>query len=349
MADTPADLRQELGADYRVFDLTGDHYAIGYQMGQATELRPVETWRDRETELAFARACAEMVGQFHPPLLDEFRGYAAAQGCAWEDVLPHFSNNLPEGALGGCTTLARRLPDGRVLVARNHDFLYTRKERYLRRLSPTGYPASLGAQSGLIGSCYDGVNGYGLFAALHTIRARIADRVAPGVPSYLVPRILLETCRTAREAASRIQDMPHLLPFSYLVADPNEMFAVETYPGITRVRQAEGDSLVVTNCYEADDMRPLQGRRNVSEEIERIRWIQDRIAKDSTGDAGGWFWAQRLLRDHSLPVCHHRPNQATLWSLVADLTTRRVAYCLGAPCRNEFVEWDWPKNEMGGS
>ena len=95
MAETSADLRQEQSADYRVFELTGDHYTIGYQMGQATDLRPVESWRDRETELAFASACADVVSQFHPPILDEFRGYSAAQGRTWEEVLPHFSNNLP--------------------------------------------------------------------------------------------------------------------------------------------------------------------------------------------------------------------------------------------------------------
>jgi hypothetical protein len=349
LTETSADLRQEQSADYRVFELTGDHYTIGYQMGQATELRPVESWRAPAIETAFAQACADQVGQFHPALLDEFRGYAAAQGRDWEEVLPHFSNNLPEGALGGCTTLARRLPDGHVLIARNHDFLYTRKERHLRRLSPTGHPVSLGMQSGFIGSCYDGVNDRGLFVSLHTVRARSTEQVPPGVPAHLIPRILLETCRTAREAVRQVQEMSHLLPFNYLVADPDEMFALETYPGLVHVRRPSDGSLVVTNYYASPDMRPLQGRRDMTEKIERVRWIEERIVTDEVDDAAaGWSWAQRLLRDHSVPVCHHRPNDATLWSLVADLTARRVAYCLGAPGRNEFREWDWPKSENPG-
>ena len=349
MNDIPADLRQEIDADYRTFELTGDHTAIGYEMGLATPLRQVETWRDRETELAFARACAQVVGQFHPPLMDEFQGYAAAQGRPWEEVLPHFSLNLPEGTLSGCTTFVLRLPDGHTLVARNYDFLYTQRQRYLRHLSPPGYPATLGTQAGLIGSCYDGVSSHGLFAALHLIRAQIAERVGPGVPFHLIPRILLETCRTAREAVARIQEMPHLFPFNYLVADPDEMFAVEVYPGHVRgggrirVRRPTSNCLVVTNYFESPDMHPLHGRRNLTSQIERVRWIERRIAYDSVSNAAdGWSWAQSLLRDHSVPMCHHQPNQATLWSLVADLTARRVAYCLGAPCRNEFREWDWP-------
>jgi len=346
MPETTANLRQELTADYRIFDLSGDHYAIGYKMGQATPLRHVDTWRDRETELPFARACAEVVSRLHPALLDEFWGYATAQGRAWEEVLPQFSLNLPEGTLSGCTTLARRLSDGHVLIARNYDFLYAQKQRYLRRLAPLGYPVTLGAQAGLIGSCYDGVNSHGLFVALHLIRARTAENVPPGVPFYLIPRILLETCRTAREAVSRLQEIPHLFPFNYLVADAEDMFAVEAYPGRVCVRQPQDDCLVVTNYYTLADMRPLHGRRNLTPQIERVRWVETRVAQDRvTGAAEGWAWAQHLSRDHSAPMCHHRPAQATLWSVVADLTARRVAYCLGAPCRNEFHEWNWPERE----
>lgn len=343
MTDISPDLKQEREADYRTLHLSGDHYAIGYQMGRSTPMREVETWRDPETEMAFARACAEVVRQFHSPLLDEFRGYADAQGRRWEEMLPHLSMNLPEGTLSGCTTLARRLPDGHLLVARNYDFLHSQRQRYLRRLSPAGGPASLGTQAGLVGSCYDGVNSHGLFVALHLIRARTPERVPPGVPYHLIPRILLETCRTAREAIALLREMPHLFPFNYLVADAGEMAAVEVYPGQVRVRRPENDALVVTNYYALPALRPLHGRRNLTAQIERVRWIKERIAQDRvTGAADGWRWAQALLRDHSVPMCHHRPTQATLWATTADLTARRVAYCLGAPCRNAFQEMAWP-------
>src|SRR5512136_1752065 len=138
MNDQTADLQQELMADYRVLELAGDHYHLGCQMGAATTLREVESWRDRERDLAFAQACADVVGRLHPPLLDEYRGYAAAQGRRWEEVLAHFSLNLPEGTLSGCTTFVWRLPNSHLMVGRNYDFLYGQRQRYLRRLSPAG-------------------------------------------------------------------------------------------------------------------------------------------------------------------------------------------------------------------
>ncbi len=344
MDDDSADRQQELSADYRTFELAGDHYAIGYQMGQATPMREVEAWRDAQTELTFARACADVVGRFHPPLLDEFRGYAAAQNRAWEQVLAHFSLNLPEGTISGCTTLVCRLPDGHMTVARNYDFLYSQRQRYLRRLSPAGYPATLGTQAGLIGSCYEGVNGHGLFVALHLIRAQTAERVPPGVPFHLVPRILLETCHTAQEAVAQLQAMPHLFPFNYLLADAEEMFAVEVYPGRVAIRRPTDDYLIVTNYYARPDMRPLHGRRNLSGQVARVAWIEARLAESGPAAAAAWWpWAQHILRDHDAPLCHHQPTQATLWATVADLTARRIAYCLGAPCRNPFHEWPWPE------
>jgi predicted choloylglycine hydrolase len=342
--DESDDLQQEMTADYQTLELAGDHYHLGYQMGLATPMRIVESWRNREEEMAFAQACADMVGRFHPALLDEYRGYAAAQGRSWEEVLPHFSLNLPEGTLSGCTTFVCRLArSGHLLVGRNYDFLYSQNQRYLRRLSPVGYPASLGTQAGLIGSCYDGVNSHGLFVALHLIHAQTAEHVGPGIPYHLMPRILLEACRTAQEAVTWLQEMPHLFPFNYLVADADEMFAIEAYPGLVRIRPPADDILVVTNYYQLPEMRPLHGRRNLDAQVKRVHWLEMRLAQARTASPNeNGIWAQGLLRDHSVPVCHHLPTQATLWSMVANLTARQIFYCLGAPCRNEFRQWDWP-------
>ena len=340
------DLHQEQSAAYRCFDLRGSHYTIGYEMGRAAPMRIVRSWRDQGEELSFAAACLGEVARLHPDLPKEVWGYAAGQGRSQDEVLSHFSLNLPEGRLSGCTTLAVRLTDGHVLVARNYDFLHSQKQRYLRRLSPSRYPASLGTQAGLIGSCYDGVSSRGLFVALHLIHAQIAESVPPGVPYHLIPRILLETCASAVEAVDLLIGIPHLFAFNYLVADSRDILAVEAYPGRVRVREPREGCLVVTNYFAHADMRPLQGRRRHDAQQKRVRWIRSQVNSRCPATAGNaWSWAHSLLRDHSVPVCHHRPTQATLWAMTADLTARRVAYCLGAPCRNEFLERDWPMCE----
>jgi len=219
-------------ADYRSFDLAGDHYQCGYALGRATAFRSVGWLEDP----AFACACCEVVRRQHAPLLDEYRGYADAQGRPWDDVLTHFSLNHPAGRVGACSSLVWRGDDGHVLVARNYDFTVEQRARYLVRSAPAGVQPILGTNASLIGGRYDGVNAAGVCVALHLVRTDAPASVGPGVSFHLVPRIVLETCNTARQALERILDMPLLHSFNYVIADASEFFAVEAYPGATRCR-----------------------------------------------------------------------------------------------------------------
>ena len=47
-------------------------------------------------------------------------------------------------------------------------------------------------------------------------------------------------------------------------------------------------------------------------------------------------------REEEIEAYPDQSMQATLWSMMADLTARQIFYCLGAPCRNEFRQWNWP-------
>jgi len=330
------DLLRALPApDYRYFELAGDHYACGRQMGQATELRQLD---GRPADLAFAAACAEAVRAQHAPLIEEYRGYADAQGRPWSDVLPHFSLNHPAGLAGGCSTLVWRAENGHVMVARNYDFAAYQRARHLIRSAPPAVEPVLGTNAGLIGGRYDGVNAAGVFVALHLVRADLPARVGPGVPFHLVPRILLETCQTARQALSRLRAMPLLFPFNYVIADANDFFAVETYPGAIGVRRGE-DVLVTTNHYQHPDLERYHGGRKADDSRRRAARLLELWA-ERRGDP--LAWSQVVLADHIAPLCHHERALATLWALTVDLTARRLAYCPGPPCQTPFSELPWP-------
>ncbi len=329
---------EPVAPDYRFFELAGDHYACGYAVGRATELRQLPPAGERASTLRFARACADVVREVYPPLLDEYRGYADAQGRPWEDVLPHFSLNHAAGEAGGCSSLAWRSADGHVMVARNYDFLGSQRSRHLLRAGPAGALATLGTNASLIGGRYDGVNQAGLFAALHLVQAETPGRIPPGIPFHLVPRILLETCTTVQQAIALLLDLPVLHAFNYLLADAGGFAVVEVHPTAKRVR--EGDRwLAVTNHFQHPDMQKLHGRRAHAHSRRRAEALQ-RFAQQAGVPA--WSWAQGMLRDHATPLCHHERVLATLWAVIADLTARRAAYCQGAPCRGTFVELAWP-------
>jgi hypothetical protein len=55
-----------------------------------------------------------------------------------------------------------------------------------------------------------------------------------------------------------------------------------------------------------------------------------------------WETGACMLLDHDAPMCGHTDGVATLWSMIADLANHRLAYSLGAPCRNEYQDMPWP-------
>ncbi|GIV96711.1 MAG: hypothetical protein KatS3mg057_1368 [Herpetosiphonaceae bacterium] len=100
---------------------------------------------------------------------------------------------------------------------------------------------------GLVGGRYDGVNEYGLFVSLHKVMADRPPAYEPGIPYHLFPRLALELCANAEQAAELFLELPHLAPFNYLVADPSgTMIKLECYPGrLVGVLRGQG-ALAVT-------------------------------------------------------------------------------------------------------
>lgn len=260
----------------------------------------------------------------------------------------------PDPAPPGCSTVAVLTADGPV-VGRNYDFFYWATTRHLittRPAPPPGPPeaatpppqparwpdrggplAHVGMYDGLLAGRHDGMNEAGLFASLHGVRSAPPARRRPGLFSVLVVRIVLETCRTAREAVERIRSLPHLASYNYLVADDREVFVVEAHPERTRVREAENGVLAATNHFRHPDMVGL-GRKAPSGSVARYRFLSETAARLRPASAET---VAGLMRDHKTPVCGHADGMATFWSAVALPAARRVSYCLGAPCRNDYT------------
>jgi hypothetical protein len=333
-------LTQEQQADYRIFIVPGSHAAIGRYLGQATPLRIIPQRTPEKPDPEFGWACLGEVGRLHPGLEAEFRGFAEAKQIPFEELLSHVSLNVTRGQIGQCSTVGYRGPDGRVLIGRNYDFRYRQQHRYLICTDPPGYAAHVGTNSGLVGGRYDGVNEFGVFVSLHTVMSEHPEHVRPGVPFHLVVRIVLETCRTAREAMNTIRLMPLFHTFNYFMADRDEMYVVESHAETVRVSGGRTDVLAVTNHYQHPDLQPLHGRRTLTHSRGRLlRLRQGPATWDSSDPLRS---VQEVMSDHSAHVCGHDDGAATLWSVVCDPGSHRVAYALGAPCRNAYCTLPWP-------
>jgi predicted choloylglycine hydrolase len=224
------------------------------------------------------------------------------------------------------------------MVGRNYDFHSVQRIRQRIRLRPDGSRPTVGMRGSVPAGRYDGVNDAGLFVCLHVVLSDQPQNVRPGVPFHLIPRIVLETCSTLREALDLITMTPHLHSFNYLIADPGGFAVVECHADRLRIRHPEGDVLACGNFYRHPDMAPLHKRRQQIVSRQRVAYLESSAWQ---GD-DPWQAIQATMCDHGARVCGHDGGHTTLWSAVADLTERRIVYALGAPCCTEYEPAEWP-------
>jgi hypothetical protein len=373
MVEPTDDLELERQADYRQFTLAGNHYEMGRQLAlleaerepppmtaeEAAQVAQMMGLSDEQfvsvgsdagdeaaraesltpSQTTFAEDCLEIIWNYHPPLVDLLQGYTEAVGAPVASLFGQLAFGM-DASPGQCSSFGWRGPDG-VVVGRNYDFFYWAKVRHLIRCEPEVYYATVGMNDGLVGGRHEGVNERGLFVALSNVTTKSPAQVRPGVVFHLVTRILLETCATAREAVMLAREIPHLMSYAYLVADPDGMYVVEAYPNMVRVREPQNGFVAATNHFLHPDLRDLVQSPVLENSTRRLSKITAGL-EQAHGVADPWDTAKAILADHDAPLCGHTDGMATLWSMMADLAGRKLAYSLGAPCRNDYQYVPWP-------
>lgn len=327
------DLEQEQSADYRVVELRGSGSAIGASMARALHRvpSPFRKWL-WEDDHEFLEACASILDDVAPWLWEELATFAEGIGLPPEQGLFVRGGTLPHG----CSAVAWHAPDGRILAGRTYDFYTRMRTRHLLITEPHDGYRHIGMNGGLVGGRYDGINEHGLFVALHKVMADRPDSNDPGVPYHLLPRLALQCCRTAEQAADLISHLPHLASFNYTLADrAGTLIALECYPGEPVQRRYGDDVLAVTNHYTSPQLRPFQRKRPIDASEHRKATLEA-VAR-TKGDP--WEATRAVISDHHNGLCCHREFGTTLWAGVFDLDAGEAAYSFGAPCRNPMMKY----------
>lgn len=335
--------------DYRYFDLACSHHELGYELGSVDPPFRAQSWWAPPPDAAFADACARVVAEIHPPLMEELGGYAEAQGedshAVWRKCcrvnlkarIRASSGNMVDGPGEGCSTLWWRGADY-TLVGRNYDYSRSQARRQRIRFRPAGQAglASIGSRGSVPCGRYDGVNACGVWVSLHVVMTDTpsTDETPPGVPFHLVGRLALERCESARAARDLLLNIPHLSSLCYLVADGDEAFVIEADPRRVRALDpalaGDGGSVSVANHFRHPEMRPLQAQRPLEHSQRRCAYL-----RHGPGPGARWNEARAMamasLSDQSIPVCGRSGWMETLWSAVADLRDGRIWYAAGPP------------------
>lgn len=333
MNEQERNLHEEQNADYQVYEATGSHSDIGritalrggglFLAGLSTKWTPEQR--------TYAEQCREIVSKLFPEIINEFRGYAAALQLEEDDLLGYFSL----GAIGGCSALTVRTPEG-IVVTRNYDYLYYENRRHLILTRPERGLAHIGIHEGLIGGRFDGLNEKGLFVSFNGAGEH-PNQTAPGVSFHLIMRYLLEKCKDAREAKEFLLSVPVKEAKSYLVVDQNDAFVAEVHTDHRAIRNMEDDILVVTNHFVHQEMtRYLPSFKKSAIRYNRlISAGADIKAAPKNADE----LLQQAFTDHQARTCGHVEGLATFWSCKANTASKQIKYALGAPCRNEYKQY----------
>jgi predicted choloylglycine hydrolase len=315
------------------FELAGSYHEIGRQYASLLKMNDSASWSWTEKQLQFTRACAAVVQEHAPWLLEEIRGMASVSGAdpAFIQVLP-----LTLGTDSGCSVVAvsgRHTRDGRPVFGRNYDFFASYSQyNTLYRTRPEGHLAHIGCSDHFVGR-HDGLNEAGL-AIGHSGPWTRHHR--PGFVFTLAIRAVLDTCRTVAEAQTFLERIPHLQNSAFLVADAaGEIAAIDVSPEkVVTTRPADGFGFLA-NSYVSAEMAAYAPEEEVPGSGTRRRnirkWIEARHEI-------GMGELQRLMADPETGVCQcaaGSPGAAdpgvTLWSWTAVLGDPVLYLAKGTP------------------
>ena len=309
-----------------------------------------ETWQQSVArgKPFFARAEA-----FAPDLVEEIRGIAEGADRSAEDILllntrSEILHN-PQVLSLECTSLAA-LPestrDSDMLLAQNWDWYkdVVNCQVILRIAGQEDTPSLITfTEAGQLAKI--GMNSAGIGLVINNL---ISDKPRIGVPWIFLTRRVLESSYFA-QAIGYILNTQRAHSINFLIATAEgEAVNLETSPVEDHVFWPEKGIIAHTNHYIQQGMkfRDLKPTRTLYlSTYLRLRRVQKEMA-NLNGDIETEA-IRRILSDHMdrpFSVCAHE-NPAvppplrgvTCLSIIMNLTLKKIHYCLGNPCRGDFL------------
>jgi isopenicillin-N N-acyltransferase-like protein len=252
----------------------------------------------------------------------------------------------------GCTSLSvlpQYTSDGHTLLAQNWDWHPEQAEVtfLLATRDPSGFAVLSLTEAGMLAK--SGLNSAGLGVCANLL---ISDRDhgGHGVPYHYLLRGALQA-RTMSVAHKRLLPVPRISSGNVLLADAGgESIDLELAPEVFGTLLPENGLIAHSNHFQAD--LPLRDRKAATSALTLLRPTRARHLLEPALD-GRRVRVEDLvatLRDEwSFPdgICRHpdpdvpaAEQNATVYSLVMDLTDRVLWIAPGPPSRHRYARWE---------
>jgi isopenicillin-N N-acyltransferase-like protein len=311
----------------------------------------------------------EIIEMIRPEQFDELKGIADGAGVDYDGLLEMFlDRELPYGfaemltcATDECTAWAaagESTADTQPMLAQNRDCLYDSGQHRILLIAQPEHGNSY-VVTGRAGSNDGyGVNKKGLAITSPAVRSRDSVTACengqpPGIQSYSLARMILQTCDSVNAAIDLIKSTPPgYMGLNWIVVDrENQIARIERSYTKFHVTYPEDASyptnkvIAAANHYSSREMSSLAPPSTGVSTRKRY----DRISSLLATNAGriNFNTFLQFARDHAdgpgeLSICNHGENFGTNLSMIAQCEQARLWVLRGSPCLNEYVPYDCP-------
>jgi hypothetical protein len=312
-----------------------------------------------------------IVDKLRPEQFEELRGVAEGAGADYTRLVRLFlGRELPYGlseiqdsascAAEECTSwgaVAEATREAEPLLAQNRDSPYE-SGRYRLVIVARPHANYSFVVTGRAGSNDGyGVNEKGLAIMAPAVRSidsltALGNGEPPGIQSYTLARMILETCESVEDAVDLVESTPSgYMGLNWLIVDDgNNIVKVERSYRRVSVDLPEdtssnaGKLMAATNHYSSPEMCSLNSSIDPG-----TRKRYERIVSLLSSAAGTLNLEKfvQFARDHhhgpgELSICNHGSDSGTNLSMIAEPKEHRLWVLRGSPCLNEYVAYDCP-------
>lgn len=326
--------------------LKGAHYEMGRHYGEIlaksnVDLSSVIALSKSQSE--FGLLCLPIYEQHLPYIMQEVRGLADGLGLRYEDVACWLFALYCFESDHGCSVFAVHNGE-HVYFGRNMDMFPEYKKTSESVLYMPSNKSIFLAHSTAMISVEDGMNEHGLAVALTFL---LPKTVKPGINGGFLIRLILEECKTAKEAVDLLKSLPISSSHNIVIADrQGALFVAECTAEQVSIRQCEKYA-AATNHFTTQKMRQYNA------EDENWYHTKDRLATMEnvlSGEGITFEDCKKLLSGKLGFLCQYEKKLhfETIWSALYDLNSLYNEICEGNPAKSAFkpdFRIDWGMNK----
>lgn len=322
----------------------GTHYEIGFRWGallakHGNFILENIGFKVTPERLEFSESCIPVYEKYFPEILEEIRGIANGQTCD-EKKLQAFLFSMyamPPSCHCSCFAVSN---DRQILFGRNSDFLTELEKSNLNVIYHFTSPSySFTGNTTAFVQMEDGINEHGLAIGLTSIQP---TTIKPGFNAGILLRYFLERCKNTSEVIEQIQLLPISSAQTFTVADTSGRIAViECCSGKMEIIQpSDGNPYVcATNLFHAESMKAfnIPGIDNWQAK-PRYKTLVNVLSHKA--DRLDYQTAANLLSGKYGFLCQYdrKTGKDTVWSVIYDLTNKKIYRTEGNPSRQKFKE-----------